>query len=71
MSLQHKKRRWFVLANITLLGLSACAFGESDDPGCHSDSECGNGRFCRAGACFRIIGDMGDLDASPSEDDAG
>ncbi len=48
------------------LGLSGCAIGESEDPGCQSDAECGSDRVCRAGACFRIVGDV---DAGESDAD--
>lgn len=47
--------------------VAACAIGESTDPGCHSDADCGADRICRGGACFRIIGDT---DAGPTKDDA-
>lgn len=53
---------------ITSATIAACAFGESADPGCQSDAECGTDRICRAGACFRIIGD---IDAGSTDDDAG
>lgn len=58
----------FFLANLMTAGLSACALGESDDPGCQTDAECGSDRICRAGACFRVIGD---IDAAPDDADAG
>ena len=60
--------RVFLLTNLVIAGLSGCTFGESDDPGCQSDSECGVDRVCRGGACFRIVGDV---DAGSIDDDAG
>ncbi len=57
----------FVMANLAVVGLSACAPGESEAPGCQSDADCSDEWVCRAGACFRIIGDV---DASV-QDDAG
>ncbi|MDI3286971.1 hypothetical protein [Polyangium sp. 15x6] len=38
-------------------GLVACTLGAPEEPGCQSDAECGEGRVCRAGACFRFIGE--------------
>jgi len=44
---------------------AACALGEPEEPGCQSDTECGAGLVCRAGACFRLVGEPAspDLDA--------
>lgn len=58
---------FFLGAALTAV-VSACALGESEEPGCQTDAECGDGRICRAGACFRIVGDV---DAAPTNDDAG
>jgi hypothetical protein len=58
----------FFLAITSATMIASCAFGESAEPGCHSDLECGVDRVCRGGACFRIIGD---IDAAPPDDDAG
>jgi hypothetical protein len=62
-----------------LLGISACALGVEEEPGCRSDEACGEGYLCRAGACFRVTtgltppqdssdaGDAGDADAAGSD----
>jgi hypothetical protein len=78
MTLQHgaradelsrmRLRRLFFLAIAVAEGTSACVVGAPEEPGCLSDAECGNDRVCRAGACFRIIGDT---DAGVVDDDAG
>jgi hypothetical protein len=82
MTLQHpaladelsRMPRWrrsfllFFLGAALVAAMSACALGESEEPGCQTDIECGSERICRAGACFRIVGDV---DASVAEDDAG
>ncbi len=55
-----RARRW-VLALVPLaylLLLVACVLGEPEEPGCQIDAECGQGLVCRAGACFRLIGDQ-------------
>jgi hypothetical protein len=30
-----------------------CALGPEREPGCQADADCGDGWFCRAGACFQ------------------
>jgi hypothetical protein len=30
-----------------------CVLGSEHEPGCQVDADCGDGWFCRAGACFQ------------------
>jgi hypothetical protein len=41
-----------------------CALGPEQEPGCHRDTDCGEGFACRAGACFRATTDR----SSPATD---
>jgi len=50
--------------------LAACTLGPSEEAGCQADAECGEGLVCRAGACFRFIGE-GTPDAGASDADTG
>jgi Cys-rich repeat protein len=62
------RARW---ALVPFFFLAACTLGEPEEPGCRTDAECGQGLVCRAGACFRFIGDpapLGDADASDESD---
>lgn len=42
----------FVAAGLSAAALS-CAVGPEQEPGCHTDGDCGGGLACRAGACFQ------------------
>jgi hypothetical protein len=55
----------FLALSAPLLGLSACALGPEEEPGCQSDEACGEGYLCRAGACFRATTGL-----TPPEDPA-
>jgi hypothetical protein len=57
----------FAACTTILAALAACTLGGPEEAGCQSDAECGEGLFCRAGACFRFIGEG----APPDEPDAG
>jgi hypothetical protein len=58
----------FFVAIAFVVAASSCTLGESEDPGCRTDVECGGERVCRAGACFRIVDGT---DAAFTEDDGG
>jgi hypothetical protein len=68
--MRHRRNASFVLfvAISLVAAASACAIGEFEEPGCQTDADCGDERICRAGACFRLVGD---LDATVPTDDAG
>ena len=53
--------------------LTACTLGAPEEAGCQTDAECGEGLVCRAGACFRFVGEGAppeDTDAGASDADA-
>ncbi|MDI1448084.1 hypothetical protein [Polyangium sp. 6x1] len=68
-----RARRLFVrLVACTPIATSlfACTLGAPEEPGCQSDMECGEGLVCRAGACFRFVGEgapTSDADADTSD----
>jgi hypothetical protein len=46
--------RLLAVGVIALLNAAVgCAIGDEQEPGCHTDADCGGGSTCRAGACFR------------------
>lgn len=48
------RRAGWLLALAPIAALAAsCVVGADEEPGCHSDAECGTG-VCRAGACFAV-----------------
>lgn len=51
----HARRLLILLVAFT--SIAACTLGAPEEPGCQSDAECGEGRICRAGACFRFVGE--------------
>jgi hypothetical protein len=46
----------------------ACALGEPEDPGCQANVDCGEGFTCRAGACFRLVGEPSPPPDTSAED---
>jgi hypothetical protein len=45
---------------ILILAAIGCAVGPEQEPGCHGDTDCGEGWICRAGACFQATPDVAD-----------
>jgi hypothetical protein len=51
-----------------LAAAMGCAIGAEQEPGCHTDADCGGGWTCRAGACFATSTGFSDPDAGDAGD---